>query len=216
MSNTSELLRLLGIRFPIVQAPMAGVSTPALASAVSNAGGLGSLGLGASNTKAAYDAIRATKALTDQPFNVNVFCHQPANRDPARDKAWLDFLQPRFAEFGASPPKSLTEIYRSFVDDEDMFQLLLEERPAAVSFHFGLPNTAWISQLQKAGIVTLACATHIDEAIRIEEAGVDVVVAQGTEAGGHRGVFDPNLDEQIGTLPLPSNHPGTYNYSANR
>lgn len=106
MSKNPDLLGLLGIRFPIVQAPMAGVSTPKLAAAVSNAGGLGSLGLGSSDAKASREAIRATKALTTRPFNVNVFCHQPANHNPAREMAWLDFLQPRFAEAVPSRPQA--------------------------------------------------------------------------------------------------------------
>jgi nitronate monooxygenase len=202
MPTVTDLLDLFGIRFPIVQDPMAGVSTPSLAAAVSGAGGLGSLGLGSSDADAAREAIRATKAFTAQPFNVNVFCHRPATPDPAREKAWLDFLRPRFAEVGAAPPASLREIYRSFLDDEAMLQVLLEERPGAVSFHFGLPPIAWIRRLQQAGIVTLACATSLDEAMRIDDAGVDVIVTQGVEAGGHRGSFEPGLDEQIGTLPL--------------
>lgn len=197
------LLRKLGIRTPIIQAPMAGVSTTALAAAVTNAGGLGSLGVGAMDAEAARKAIRETRALTSGPFNVNVFCHAPAVADAAREQAWLAYLAPRFAEFGATPPATLREIYRSYVTDEAMHAMLLEERPAVVSFHFGLPDAGRIRALRDAGIVLPASATSLDEARAIEAAGIDAIVAQGIEAGGHRGVFDPSaVDEGLGTFAL--------------
>ncbi len=101
MSNVHSLLALLGIEHPIIQAPMAGVSTPALAAAVSNSGGLGSLGLGASNVEQSRAMIRATRALTSRSFNVNLFCHCRATADAAREAAWLAYLEPHFAQFGA-------------------------------------------------------------------------------------------------------------------
>lgn len=198
-----SLLSLLNIATPIIQAPMAGVSTPAMAAAVSEAGGLGSLGVGAMDAEGARKAIRDTRALTGKPFNINLFCHVPAVADAAREKAWLDYLAPRFAEYGATPPASLREIYKSFVVDEAMYQMLLEEKPAVVSFHFGLPAQEKIDALHAAGIVLLASATSLQEARQIEAAGIDAIVAQGIEAGGHRGVFDPaGYDEGLGTLAL--------------
>lgn len=203
MSNVQALLALLGIEHPIIQAPMAGVSTPALAAAVSNSGGLGSLGLGASNVEQSRTAIRATRAATSRPFNVNLFCHRPATADAAREAAWLAYLEPHFAELGARPPQALKEIYETFVGHESMLAMLLEERPAVVSLHFGLPAADWIKRFRAAGIVTVACATNLDEATLCERAGVDAIVAQGVEAGGHRGVFDPELgDDGIGTFAL--------------
>ncbi|SOZ18007.1 2-nitropropane dioxygenase, NPD [Cupriavidus taiwanensis] len=203
IADRLPLLRRLGIRTPIIQAPMAGVSTPALAAAVTNAGGLGSLGVGAMDAEAARQAIRETRALTSGPFNVNVFCHAPAVADSAREQAWLTYLAPRFAEFGATPPATLREIYRSYVTDDAMHAMLLEERPAVVSFHFGLPDAGRIRALRDAGIVLLASATSLDEARAIEAAGIDAIVAQGIEAGGHRGVFDPAaVDEGLGTFAL--------------
>lgn len=203
MARANPLLALLKVQHPIIQAPMAGVSTPALAAAVSNAGGLGSLGVGASKVEQAREVIRATRALTDKPFNVNLFCHRPAQADPARESAWLAHLQPFFAEFGATAPASISEIYTSLVVDEAMQEMLLQERPAVVSFHFGLPPLEWIQALRQAGVTTLACATTPDEAKRIEEAGIDAIIAQGAEAGGHRGVFEPEKgDAQLGTLAL--------------
>lgn len=199
----TDITQQLHIRYPIIQAPMAGVSTPELAAAVSNAGGLGSIALGASTVEQAREMIRKTKALTDRPFNANVFCHAPARADAAREKAWIEYLSPLFAEFGASPPTSLREIYASFVTDEAMFALLLEQKPAVVSFHFGLAAISWIQELKAAGIFTLASATTPAEAAQCEQAGVDAIVAQGVEAGGHRGVFDPKkADDEIGTTAL--------------
>ncbi len=199
----NSLLRKLGIRLPIVQAPMAGVSTPAMAAAVSNAGALGSIGVGAVDSETARGMISAVRSMTDRPFNVNLFCHEPAVADAACEAAWLARLAPEFARFGAKPPHELREIYTSFVRDDPMLRMLLEERPAVVSFHFGLPGAEKIAALQHAGIVLLATATNLDEARRIAAAGIDAVVAQGFEAGGHRGVFDPDAaDEQLGTIAL--------------
>ena len=193
----------LGLTVPLIQAPMVGVSTPALAAAVSNAGGLGSLGLGASTPEQARAMIEATHAATDKPFNVNVFCHQPALRDAGLEAAWLARLAPFFAEFGAVVPNGITEIYKTFLDDDDALQVLLETRPAVVSFHFGVPEGDRIAALRDAGIRTMATATNLREAEAIAAAGIDAIVAQGIEAGGHRGVFDPAAnDERLGTLVL--------------
>jgi len=203
MHSFDTLARRLGMRHPIIQAPMAGVSTPRLAAEVSHAGGLGSLGLGASTPSQARQLIEQTRALTAKPFGANVFCHRPARRDAAREAAWLRHLAPLFAEAGAQPPQAIEEIYPSFLADEETFQLLLALRPAVVSFHFGLPPAGRIQALRQAGILTMATATSLDEAKAIEAAGVDAVVAQGMEAGGHRGVFDPQArDEGLSTAVL--------------
>jgi nitronate monooxygenase len=195
--------RRLGLSMPLIQAPMAGVSTPALAAAVSNAGALGFLGVGAMTAEAARKAIGETRALTARPFGVNVFCHAPAVADAATESAWLAYLAPVFKEFGAQPPATLGEIYTSFVQDDAMLDVFLKERPAVVSFHFGLPHADRIRALRDAGIYLIASATSVAEALRIQEAGVDAIVAQGYEAGGHRGVFDPEApDERLGTLAL--------------
>ncbi|MFT3691179.1 NAD(P)H-dependent flavin oxidoreductase [Paenirhodobacter sp.] len=197
------MIDVLGVARPIVQAPMAGVSTPALAAAVSNAGGLGSLGIGSSTVAQAGAAIAETRALTGKPFNVNVFCHEPARRDAAREAAWLRHLAPLFAEFGVEPPVGLQEIYRSFLGDDAAFRMLLDARPAVVSFHFGLPGADRIAAFRAAGIRMLATATNLAEARAIAAAGLDGIVAQGIEAGGHRGMFDPGAaDERLSTSVL--------------
>jgi nitronate monooxygenase len=199
----NTLLKLLEIRLPILQAPMAGVSTPATAAAVSNAGGLGAIGIGATDAETARQMIRAVRTGSDRPFNVNVFCHRPVVHDSTREAAWLSRLSPIFSQYGAVPPSRLREIYTSFVDDDAMLAMLLEERPKVVSFHFGIPAAQRIAALREAGIVLLATATTLSEAKIIASAGIDGVVAQGFEAGGHRGVFDPETrDDCLGNLAL--------------
>lgn len=203
MNSREKLLEQLGIRHPIIQAPMAGVATPQLAAAVTNAGGLGSLGIGASTTAQARDMIEQAQALTTGSFNVNVFCHQPARRDAEAETAWVQYLAPLFAEAGIEPPGSLDEIYTTFIEDDETLKMLLELKPAVVSFHFGLPSAQYIAALQKAGIYTMATATCPAEAATIETAGIDAIVAQGVEAGGHRGMFNPDAtDERLSTMVL--------------
>ncbi len=202
MSSTS-LLELLAIDAPIIQAPMAGVSTPAMAAAVSNAGGLGSIGVGATNAVGARQMIAAFRERSSRSLAVNVFCHVPARADRAREASWIERLRPEFARFDAQPPPALKEIYRSFVEDDDMLAMLVEERPTVVSFHFGVPGPERIAALHDAGIVLLGSATSVAEARTLVAAGVDAVVAQGYEAGGHRGVFDPHAaDDCLGTVAL--------------
>lgn len=197
------LLDLLGIDLPIVQAPMAGVSTPELAAAVSNAGALGSLGVGATDAAGARKMIAAFRERSRRSLNVNVFCHEPAKADPSVEAAWLERLRPHFERYGAQPPRNLKEIYRSFVADEAMLGAVLADKPRVVSFHFGFPSAERIRALREANIVLLASATNLTEACAAEKAGVHAIVAQGYEAGGHRGVFDPDADDDcLGTLAL--------------
>jgi hypothetical protein len=147
MTPSTPLLELLEIETPIIQAPMAGVSTPEMAAAVSNAGALGSIGVGATNAAGARLMISAFRARSRRSLNVNVFCHAPARADPAREARWLELLRPEFERLGATTPTTLTEIYRSFVEDDDMLAMLLAERPKVVSFHFGLPSRERIAAL---------------------------------------------------------------------
>jgi nitronate monooxygenase len=211
---SSPLLHKLGIRLPIIQAPMAGISTPAMAAVVSNAGGLGSIGVGNVDVAAARAMIADVRQRTDKPFNVNVFCHAPAVRNAKREANWLNHLAPHFRAYNAAPPAALNEIYKSFREDDEMATMLVEERPAVVSFHFGLPKNETMRAIHNAGIVQLANATNLREAQVIHAAGVDAIVAQGYEAGGHRGMFDPRAEDEclstaalvqllVKELPLP-------------
>lgn len=199
----SALLDRLELAAPIVQAPMAGVSTPRMAAAVSEAGALGSIGIGAVDASRARAMIAAVRAGTARAFGVNVFCHEPAVPDPAREAAWIERLRPHFTAVGAAPPPALRELYTSYRADAAMQALLVEMRPPVVSFHFGVPPAAHLAALRTAGVVLLASATNLDEARAAVAAGVDAVIAQGWEAGGHRGVFDPAApDTRLGTLAL--------------
>lgn len=182
---------------------MAGVSTPELAAAVTNAGGLGSIAVGATDAAGARQMIAATRALTAGAFNVNVFVHADPRPDAIREAAWIEALRPAFAAFDAEPPAGLRTIYRSFARDDEMLALLVALAPPVVSFHFGLPEGDRIAALREAGCHLLATATTPLEAEAAVRAGIDAVVAQGFEAGGHRGVFDPDApDDALGTMAL--------------
>ncbi len=199
MTNVQQL----GVVIPIVQAPMAGVATPELAAAVSIAGGLGSIGVGATDVAGARAMIRATRARTARPFNVNLFVHVTAQADEPREQRWLQALRPLFNEYDSEPPSALRTIYTSFADDAAMLAMLVEEAPPVVSFHFGVPSADRIAALKAVGCALIASATNLNEARQIEAAGIDMIVAQGWEAGGHRGMFDPSLpDDQLGTMAL--------------
>lgn len=199
------MLDALRMTLPIIQAPMAGVSTPALAAAVSNAGGLGSIGVGATDAGGARRMIAELRARLDRDaaFNVNLFVHRRAAADHTRERLWLEGLAPSFAAFEAEPPPVLRTIYTSFRDDPAMLTMLAEVAPPVVSFHFGVPPAGAVALLRARGIYLMATATNGDEARALEAAGVDAIVAQGIEAGGHRGVFDPAApDDALGTMAL--------------
>jgi len=203
MLAMSSPLDPLGVSVPVVQAPMAGVSTPAMAAAVSEAGGLGSIALGAGDAEAGRAMIAAVRAQTQRPFNVNLFVHAPARAQPAVERRWLDALAPLFAAYDAPAPSSLQEIYRSFAEDEAMLAMLVDVRPAIVSFHFGLPDQQRIDVLKQAGCLLLASVTNLSEARAAKDAGMDILVAQGFEAGGHRGLFDSDApDPCLTTMAL--------------
>lgn len=196
------LLERLKIQYPIFLAPMAGVSTAKLAAEVSNHGGLGSLGLGANSVQTAREQILATQALTKRPFQVNFFCHDSTALDSAQSQTWIQRLTPEFKKFNAEPPTELKCIYPSFKDHDDFLNLVLETKPQAVSFHFGIPHAHQLQALKKAGIITMVSATNLAEAKVIESAGIDIIIAQGIEAGGHRGIFNTEFDAAIKTTDL--------------
>jgi nitronate monooxygenase len=202
-TSTRALLQLFAVVHPLVQAPMAGVSTPAMAAAVANAGALGSIGVGATDAGGARAMIADFRQRSARSLHVNVFCHAPARADAKREAAWLDRLRPEYSRAGAAPPASLHEIYRSFLVDDTMLAALVEARPRVVSFHFGVPSESRVRALREAGIVVVGSATCIAEARSLVAGGVQVVVAQGYEAGGHRGMFDPDApDDCLGTFAL--------------
>lgn len=196
------LTRLLGIALPIIQAPMAGVQDSALAIAVSNAGGLGSLPCAMLGPVALRDELAFLKAGTDQPFNVNFFAHAPPQEDPLRSTRWIDRLAPYYREFGIDPASISGGPGRSPFSSATA-DILDAFRPAVVSFHFGLPSPELLARARAHGARILSSATTVQEARWLEAQGVDAIIAQGLEAGGHRGMFQTNdVTTQLGTFAL--------------
>jgi nitronate monooxygenase len=200
--QTSPLRELLGVELPIIQAPMAGVQGSALASAVSNAGGLGSLPCALLGPDDIRHEVTAIRAQTSRPFNVNFFCHRQPTPDAMRERAWIAALAPYYRELGVEPPSGEGGPPRlSF--DATTADLVEELRLRVVSFHFGLPAPDLVARVKKSGATILSSATTVEEARWLEAHGVDAVIAQGVEAGGHRGMFlSDDLTTQAGTLAL--------------
>ncbi|GAB3470851.1 nitronate monooxygenase [Massilia terrae] len=197
-----SLQTLLGTALPIIQAPMAGAQGSALAIAVSNAGGLGSLPCAMLAPDAMRKELAAIRAATDKPFNVNFFCHTPPAPQPGVEARWREVLAPYYAEFGIDPATIPAGPGRLPFSSEAA-DILDEFRPPVVSFHFGLPEEALMERVRRMGARIIASATTVDEALWLEERGVDAIIAQGLEAGGHRGMFlTEDLSTQMGTFAL--------------
>lgn len=198
------LQQLLGIELPIIQAPMAGVQNHQLAIAVANAGGLGSLPCAMLSLDVLHSELTILKAQTDKPFNLNFFCHRSPDANPEQEAAWRTALQPYYKEYGidtqtASAGPQRMPFSREIADVIESF------KPAVVSFHFGLPSQALLARVQSWGSKVIASATTVEEALALEAGGVDAIIAQGLEAGGHRGHFlSDDLSRQMGTFALIS------------
>jgi nitronate monooxygenase len=196
------LQQLLGIALPIIQAPMAGVQGSALTVAVSNAGGLGSLPCAMLGPDAMRKELATICAQTTKPFNVNFFCHTQPEPSVAREMAWRAALSPYYAEFGIDPDAIPVGPGRLPFSSEAAEELS-EFRPAVVSFHFGLPSADLLARVRGWGAKILSSATTVAEALWLEAQGVDAIIAQGLEAGGHRGMFlSEDLNTQVGTFAL--------------
>ena len=197
-----DIRELLQLTLPIIQAPMAGSQNHQLAAAVSEAGGLGSIPAGMLNAETLDAELTAMAALTGKPYNLNFFCHQPPAEGAACNEAWLTLLAPYFQEQGvdiSSVPTGATR--KPF--DAAMAEVLERHRPAVVSFHFGLPEPQLLQRVKATGAKILSSATTLEEGRWLQAQGVDVVIAQGLEAGGHRGMFlSEDIDSQIGTFAL--------------
>jgi len=196
------LQQLLGIELPIIQAPMAGVQGSALAVAVSNAGGLGSLPCAMLGPEAMRDELATIKAQTDRPFNVNFFCHVPPTPNAEREAVWRATMSPYYEEFGIDADTIPIGPGRVPFNSEAA-EVLSEFKPAVVSFHFGLPSAELLARVRAWGSKILSSATTLEEARWLEAHGVDAIIAQGLEAGGHRGMFlSEDLSTQVGTFAL--------------
>jgi nitronate monooxygenase len=198
----TTLRALLGVEVPIIQAPMAGVQGGALAVAVSNAGGLGSLPCAALSVEGMRVELASIVAQTTKPFNVNFFCHAPPAPDAAQETAWRAALAPYYAELGLDPAALPGDAARTPFG-EQAAAVLADFKPRVVSFHFGLPSESLLARVRAWGSRILSSATTVAEARWLEARGVDAVIAQGLEAGGHRGHFlSDDLGAQLGTLAL--------------
>ncbi len=196
------LQKLFGIELPIIQAPMAGAQGSALAIAVSHAGGLGSLPCAMLTPEALHAELVTIRAQTNKPFNVNFFCHTPPQPDAAREAVWRAALAPHFREFGIDPATIPAGPGRAPFS-EVAADILEEFKPPVVSFHFGLPSAALLARVKRWGAKVMSSATTVDEARWLEAHGADAVIAQGLEAGGHRGIFlSEDLTTQVGTMAL--------------
>jgi len=192
----------LGSKLPLIQAPMAGIQLSAMAIAVCNAGGVGSLPCAMLAADALRGELAAMRAGTDRPFNVNFFCHEVHEVDAQREARWRDALAQYYRELGIDATALAAGPGRAPFGT-DAADLLDEFRPAMVSFHFGLPGEALLARARRCGARIVASATTVAEALWLERHGADAVIAQGLEAGGHRGHFlSHDLTLQSGTFAL--------------
>ena len=197
-----RLMELFKIEHPILLAPMAGAMDFELAAAVAEGGGLGALPCAMLTPEKLREAVGQFRARTSKPVNVNFFCHTPPVPNNAREAAWRDRLKPYYAELAIDPAAPIPSSNRAPFDVA--FCAVVEElKPEVVSFHFGLPEAALMKRVKAAGCLVLGCATTVKEAVWLERHGADAVIAQGVEAGGHRGIFlNDNLAGQVGSFAL--------------
>jgi nitronate monooxygenase len=197
-----RLLDLIGIELPIIQAPMAGANGSAMVIATSEAGGLGSLPCAMLDAAKARAEIGIIRQRTTKPLNVNFFCHKPPKPDPRRDAAWKERLAAYYTELGLDASASAPAVSRTPFD-EAMCEIVEEHKPEVVSFHFGLPEQGLLSRVKASGCLVLSSATTVEEARWLEDHGCDAIIAQGYEAGGHRGMFlTDDIAMQPGTFAL--------------
>ncbi|HWM46101.1 MAG TPA: nitronate monooxygenase [Xanthobacteraceae bacterium] len=203
MRQSHRLMEMLDIDLPIILAPMAGNSTVELTASVSNAGGLGSHACAMLSREQVIQDASRLRTLTNRSFNLNFFCHAPPGDTTAQERAWREALAPYNRELGVDPDQPPPPPRRPF--DESYCEAVLGIAPKATSFHFGMPHAHLVHRLKDAGIVILCSATSVAEARHIVDLGADAVIAQGVEAGGHRGLFlshDRDIANQVGTMAL--------------
>ncbi len=197
-----RLLELLKLEIPIIQAPMAGSDSVALARSVSSTGALGSLACPLLDPGEVREAVRKLRDGTDRPFNLNFFCHTMEPSDPAAIGRWKHFLRPHYERLGLDIEK-VAESRLRLPFNEEMCEVVEEIRPEVVSFHFGLPAPGLVDRIKKCEIKILSTATSVKEAKWLESHGCDVIVVQGVEAGGHRGMFlETDVSTQMGLFAL--------------
>ncbi|MES2125686.1 MAG: nitronate monooxygenase [Pseudomonadota bacterium] len=197
-----SLSELFGIEHPLVQAPLAGVQDSALAIAVSEAGGLGSLPCALLSLDKLREELGTLQARLQRRYNLNFFCHESPQPDSAREAHWRTALAPYYRELGLDPAAALAAPLRQPFNDA-CADLVEQFRPAVVSFHFGLPAPELLARVRASGARIVANATTLAEGRWLAARGVDAIIAQGWEAGGHRGIFlSDDLSTQVGTIAL--------------
>ena len=197
-----RLLELFKTEFPILLAPMAGIMDADLAIAAAQGGALGSLPCAMLSVEKAREQVNIIRQRVSAPLNMNFFCHRAVDADPKREAQWKQRLAPYYQELGIDPAAPVNAANRAPFDAA-MCALVEELKPEVVSFHFGLPDQALLNRVKAAGCLVISSATIVKEAIWLEENGVDAIIAQGNEAGGHRGMFlTENIAEQPGTFAL--------------
>ena len=198
----TRLLDLLGIDLPIIQAPMAGATTADMVIAASNAGGLGSMPAAMLSVEQLREELKRIRQECQRPINVNYFCHQPPAVDEQRARDWKNLLQPYYRELGVDFDAP-TPVSNRAPFDEAACAVVEELRPEVVSFHFGLPEKSLLDRVKATGAKVLSSATTVEEAVWLEQHGCDAIIAMGSEAGGHRGMFlSDDLNTQIGLFAL--------------
>ena len=197
-----RLIDLFRVEFPIVLAPMAGVMDADLVIAAAEGGALGSLPCAMLSADKAREQVQIIRQRVSAPVNMNFFCHKPVPADPSREAAWKDRLTPYYKELGLDPAAPVDAANRAPFDGA-MCEVVEELKPEIVSFHFGLPEQGLLARVKRVGCKMLSSATTVKEAIWLEENGADAIIAQGAEAGGHRGMFlTDDIAEQPGTFAL--------------
>ena len=197
-----RLLALFKTELPIVLAPMAGIMDAELVIAAAQGGALGSLPCAMLSVEKAREQVNIVRQRVSTPVNMNFFCHSAVDADPEREMVWKKRLAPYYQEHGIDPAAPVNAANRAPFDAA-MCALVEELKPEVVSFHFGLPDQALLKRVKAAGCTVIASATIVREAIWLEENGADAIIAQGAEAGGHRGMFlTENIHEQPGTFAL--------------
>lgn len=197
-----RILQLLGIEHPFLLSPMAGAMDWELGAAFAEAGGLGAIPCAMLNADTAREHVRKFRELSNKPFMLGFFSHKPPQPDNQREAAWRDRLAPYYRELGLDPNRSIPSPQRAAFNDE-LCDLVVEVKPKVASFHFGLPEPRLLKRVKQADCVVLCSATTVAEARHLEANGADIIIAQGVEAGGHRGMFlTDDIATQAGTFAL--------------
>lgn len=201
IERSRKLMDTLGISLPILLAPMAGAADARLAIAVANAGGLGAIACATLSPAQIREEVARFRAATTAPLNLNFFCHRPQQPTSESLQEWQQLLAPFHRELGLSPPAQSGAGRNPF--DDELATLVAELKPEVVSFHFGLPTPEFLARVKAMGALVLSSATTVAEARWLSARGADAVIAQGSEAGGHRGMFlTDDIDSQVGTMAL--------------